>query len=278
MSRPLIAMVAIAGVAACGGSPSQSSPTTSSSTTSSSERESPAPGDPYTWYPLPSPDLAGAITIDREAGVTSAAEFDGFTSVFFNESLEELGLDAVEEHLMPRIGLDPEDSDDYQLLAFVIRGFHYRFYARENDGLKRDLAIYLYNLDGVRTTEPIEVLDARALEGLAAEEVGAALHEVFDPIRASGEPRALVAFSDTRAGERDLRLIFINAFAEDVVYATEGAATITGASTPSGPLASLDLPARDLMTFDVAFEGVRDGRTWQIQQDFVPLVVSQSHD
>jgi hypothetical protein len=262
MIRSSLLSVALV-IAACGG-------------TSSAPAEHASSSDP--WVSLPSPDLDDTIAIDRESGVTSASEFDQFSSVFFNESLEGLALNSIEEHMMERIGLDPNDSDDYKLLAFVIRGFHYRFYALEEDGPERDLGIYLYNLNGVQVGHGIPVLDARELEDLDAELVGAALHEVFDPIRESGEAVAIVGFSDSRAHESSLRSIFINAFAEDVVYATDGSVHITAAETRSGPLAVVSHPIRDLTRFDISFEGIRDGRSWRIEQNYLPLTVSQSHD
>ncbi len=73
---------------------------------------------------------------------------------------------------MNRLGLDVKNSDDYALLAFIIRGFHLRYFTWKRGGPKNDLGVYLYNLDGVRSGQPIPILDASPLEGIKAQQLG----------------------------------------------------------------------------------------------------------
>jgi hypothetical protein len=158
----------------------------------------------------------------------------------------------------------------------VIRGFHYRFYARKLDGDRRDLGIYVYNLNNVRVGEPIPVLDATSLEGIETNEVGDTLHEIFDPIRESGEAHAIVAYAKDRSREPGWRRLFINAFAEEVEFAASGTFRITRAVGSDGDIDLLTHPTRDLTQLDFAFLGDRHGARWRVDQDYVPLTISGS--
>lgn len=217
-----------------------------------------------------------AIAIDDASGTVDARRFDDFSSVFFNDSVEEIALSAVERAAMEHIGLDPASDEDVALLAFVIKGFHYRFYAADRDGARGDLGVYVYNLDSVRVGQPIAVLDLSSLEGIATEEIGDRLHDLFDPIRSSGEPRAIVAYAKTRANEPAWRRLFINAFAEDVEFATSGSFRITRALGSEGEVDLVTHPARALTGLEFHFQGERLGRRWVVDQDEVPLRVSGS--
>ena len=201
--------------------------------------------------------------------------FDRSSSVYFVDSLEEVVLDKLELESMKRIGLDPNNLDDHRLLAFVIRGFHYRYYASQSAGDRADLGVYGYNLESVKVGDAIPVLDASSLENLPKEKIGAALHALFDPIRKSGEPRVMVAYSRTRASEEWWQRMFINAFASQKQFATSGVLRFTGGADGGGRLERVAHPVGKLTDLDFTFDGARDGKAWHVAQNDVALQVSQ---
>src|SRR5687768_17402452 len=123
---------------------------------------------------------ATRIAIRADSESVDARRFDRFSSELVNTSAV---LAASDRGAMEHLGLDPASEDDCALLAFVQRGFHYRYGARK--GGERELGLYVYNIDGVRVGQPIPVLDATALEGIEPDEIGPTLHEIFDEVRAS---------------------------------------------------------------------------------------------
>jgi hypothetical protein len=219
---------------------------------------------------------SASIALEDSSGTVDARRFDDFSSMFFNQSVEGVALSAGERAAMEHIGLDPSSDDDHQLLAFVVRGFHYRYYARDVDGDRGDLGVYVYNLDSVRVGQPIAILDLSPLEGIATEEIGGTLHDLFDPIRESREPRAIVAYAKSRANEPAWRRLFINAFAEDVEFATSGSFRITRAVGPSGEVDLVTHPSHELRRLEFSFQGERLGRRWRVEQEGIPLELSGS--
>lgn len=219
---------------------------------------------------------AQLIRIDGGEEVLSEHDFDAEEVVLFNQSLEGLALNAVERAAMRRMGLDPNNSDDYALLAFIVRGFHVRYQAVSRGGkASPEVGVYLYNLDGVPTGQPIPILDASALEGVSAEAVGPVLRTLFDPIRTNGTPRALVAVASDRSGEELWRRVLITAFAERVTFATSGTVVITAMCDGDGlPVHRLQLPAPRLGSLLFEVEGRREGRRWWLTPHAVPLTVS----
>jgi hypothetical protein len=147
--------------------------------------------------------------------------------------------------------------------------------AWKRGGPKSDLGVYLYNLDGVRAGQPIPILDASALEGIRASQLGPILRRVFDPIRRSRAPRAIVAVAPDRAGESLWRRIFINPFAKEVYFAKTGAAVITAMrASAGGTLQRIKMPVKSLTALRLHVEAQRDGRTWWLQPQGVPLKIS----
>ncbi|MBL8949681.1 MAG: hypothetical protein JNK82_02820 [Myxococcaceae bacterium] len=219
---------------------------------------------------------AAALFFSLAPELPEAKTFDRATSVYFETSVEELALSKLEQESMKHLGLDPNELDDHRLLAFVIRGFHYRYYAVQTSGDRADLGVYAYNLGSVKVGDPIPVLDASSLEGVPTEKLGATLHALFDPIRKSGEPRVMVAYSRTRSGEEWWRRIFINAFASQKQFATRGVLRFTRAADTSGPATRIARPDGVLTDLDFELEGERDGKAWHVSQADAALQVSRA--
>ena len=179
-------------------------------------------------------------SITGKFGEVDLSEIDlAYSSILYNESLEEVYIDDAYEYL----GLDKNDHDDVQLLLYIFGSANYRLIIGHSLGfrtsplngldvqLKEDLDVFIYDLDDYAIGDPIEIEDTSVIEQMFGdgdyEGATRALVDLFRTFRDDGKINAVAGFNPDRSLDDPLLQDFINVFSPRTVQASGGYITIT---------------------------------------------------
>lgn len=188
-------------------------------------------------------------------------------TTWFNTSLEEVALSAIDEQMMKEVGLSPDDDADVRRFRYFVRGFDFRWIVADipSDGnwfSKTDLTVYLFDVADTATpmASTVEVYDASAVREarLSGDKsrLGSTLRTTIDAMKAIRRPKAIVAFAPDRIPESSLERAFINLFARNVYFATKGSVTLSNLHDVTGaPVTSVVYPMHNVRTLDVSARG-----------------------
>jgi hypothetical protein len=208
-----------------------------------------------------------ALTRD---GVIAGTSLDYPTTPYttwFNNSLEEVALSAIDDEMMKEAGLSPDDKEDVQRFKYFAHGFDFRLILGDTPSPgnwfgKTDLSVYLFDVADTATqpNTAIEVFDASAVREarLSGDKsrLASTLRATVDAMKATRRPKAIVAFAPDRNPETSVERAFINLFARDVYFASKGSVTLSNLRDRTGaPIASPVYPLRNVRTLDVSATG-----------------------
>lgn len=205
---------------------------------------------------------------------------------WFNTSLEEVALSAVDVATMREAGLSPEDQADVSRFRYFTHGFDLRWILRDpptTDNLfgTHDFGVYVFDLADTKTAPDtaVAVFDASAvrdarLSGDRAK-LASAIRVTVDAMKADPRPKAIVAFAPNRVPETSEERLFINLFARDVYFATTGSATLSNLRDRTGaPIPTLVYPVRNARTLDVKVQGNLGGAPFIANGSCLDLQIS----
>ncbi|MBX3222989.1 MAG: hypothetical protein KF795_20930 [Labilithrix sp.] len=208
-------------------------------------------------------------------------------TTWFNASLEEVALNAIDRAMMKEAGLDPDDDADVRRFRYFVSGFDLRWIVRERPSPgnwfgKADLGVYVFDLVGTSTPPDganVAVFDTSAvrearLSGDKAR-LGESIRATVDAMKADRRPKAIIAFAPDRNPESSVERAFINLFARDVHFATTGSVTISNLRDWSGAaVTSAPYPLRNVRTLDVSARGDIAGSAVTASGSCLELVIS----
>jgi hypothetical protein len=228
---------------------------------SGDERTNDAPATPITWCSL---GLSRSGTV-ADTSLEYPSQPD---TTWFNRSLEEVALSAIDETMMREAGLDPDDDADVRRFRYFLSGFDLRWIVREDPSPgnwfgKTDLGVYVFDL--ANTSAPLDGTTVAVFDASAVREarlsgdkprLGEAIRAAVDAMKADPRPKAIIAFAPDRNPETSVERAFINLFARDVYFATTGSVTISNLRDSTGaPVTTVTYPLRDVRTLDVDARG-----------------------
>lgn len=226
----------------------------------------------------------------RRSGTVAGASVD-FPSkpdtTWFNVSLEEVALNAIDKAMMEEAGLDTNDAADVRRFRYFSSGFDLRLLVGETPSPgnwfgKSDLGVYVFDLARSSTAPDatsIAVFDASAVRDARRSGdkalLGKTIRATVDAMKADPRPKAILAFAPDRNPESSVERAFINLFARDVHFATTGTVTIGNLRDATGAsLGGARYPLRGVKTVDVSARGEMAGSTVTVGGSCLELVIS----
>lgn len=234
----------------------------------------PGPSGSSSSGSVTAPKNACSTTLQRTGTVAGASlEFASKPdTTWFNVSLDEVALNAIDKAMMNETGLDTNDSADVRRYRYFVSGFDLRLLVGEDPSPgnwfgKSDLGVYVFDLARSSTAPEageIAVFDASAVREARRSGdkalLGKAIRETVDAMRADPRPKAIIAFAPDRNPESSVERAFINLFARDVHFATTGSVKLSDLRDASGAtLTGPRYPLRNIDTIDVAARGQMAG-------------------
>lgn len=207
-------------------------------------------------------------------------------TTWFNKSLEEVGLDAIDEAVMKEAGLSRDDKADVERFKYFAHGFDFRWILRdpateENWFGKSDFGVYLFDVADTSTAPgtPVAVFDASAVREARLSgdrtKLASAIRATVDAMKADPRPKAIVAFAPNRVPESSVERAFINLFARDVHFATTGSVTLSNLHDGKGtPIPSVVYPLRGVRSLDVTVQGQMAGAPFAASGNCLDLRIS----